>query len=354
MLPQIPSRLIGFNAFGLCYDSQLGKAANDSRNFFEYLRGEHYPFNLVKVVCFMNSTLEVQPNRAVPLYKADKTINPAFLSNLLTLVNKAAEQNFTVQVCLFHYHAIQKRIYAPENMPFDLDYANEINTVRTRLRRFFTPTVGDPYKQRQKELVAAIGQKLKGKTNVLWELCNEVRMDGQPSASDQEQVADNWNLVSWLNQMETALKQAAGNDIHVATSTGTLSRNEKITCTNVPSTYFDFHFGQWHDAEGTYRHTIDYAKARAAQYNPDNPLVLNDDGASSVDHPTAPDWQKRSEGNVKNWAGTAFQRGLGYTTKTSYPSKEPWGIPQMRAVKFANDVNPLTAAVEAAEAKAAG
>ena len=351
MLPQIPSRLIGFNAFGLCYDSQLGKTATDPRNFFEYLRAEGYPFNMVKVVCFMNSTLEVQPNRAIPLYKTDKTINPAFLNNLLTLVNKAAEQNFLVQVCLFHYHAVQKKIYAPENMPFDLDYTNEADTVRNRLRRFFTPTLGDPYKPLQKQLVAAVGQKLKNKPNVIWELCNEVRMDGKPSASQAEQVGDNWNLVSWLNQMENTLKANAGDDIHVCTSTGTLSHNEKITCTNVPSTYFDFHMGQWHDTEGTYRHTIQYARDRATQYNPNNyALICNDDGASSVDHPTAPDWQKRTEGNVKNWAGTAFQMGLGYTTKTSYPSKEPWGIPQMRAVKFANNANPETAQAEAKSA----
>ena len=227
--------------------------------------------------------------------------------------------------------------------------------LRNRLRVLFTPTANDPNKVLQKQLITAVGQKLKNKPNILWELCNEVRMDGSltPANTPPTQVQDNWNLVTWLQQTETALKQVVGNDIHVCTSTGVLTQNEKITCENVPSTYFDFHFGQWNE-DGNYRQFIKYAKQRAAAYAPGHRLICNDDGAKEVNPDTTThQWFERTEGNLKNWAGTAFEMGLDYMLKATYPAKLPWNLHALRAIKFADDTHPLPSAAPAVDAKTA-
>ncbi len=357
---QLPARLIGFNAFGLASDNKLGATNSDPRNFFQYLKGEGYPFNLVKVVIFSNGLSEVNADRHIPLYRADKTINPAFLDNLAKLADEAHNKKFLVQVCLFHYQAIQDEGQAPVNNPFGLTpYEAGGVAMRKRLRDFFTPTAVDPFKALQKQLITAVGQKLKNKPNILWELCNEVRMGGAltPANTPPTQVQDNWNLATWMQQTETALKQVVGSDIHVCTSSGTLTENEKITCENVPSTYFDFHFDQWNEG-GSYRQFIKYAKERAAAYAPGHRLTCNDDGAKEVDQDaTVHQWFERTEGNLKNWAGTAFEMGLDYMLKATYPAKLPWNLPALRAIKFANDTHPLPAsapAAPAADAKTAG
>ncbi|HEV7646289.1 MAG TPA: hypothetical protein VGO50_20310 [Pyrinomonadaceae bacterium] len=353
---QLPARLIGFNAFGLASDNRLGATNSDKRNFFQYLDEENYPFNLVKVVIFSNGLNEVTPDRFVPLYQQDKTINQAFLENLSTLADEAHKKNFLVQVCLFHYHAIQDQGQAPPHNPFGINYEAGGVALRKRLRDFFTPAGGDPNKTLQKQLITAVGNKLKKKPNIIWELCNEVRMDGAlvPANTPPTQVQDNWNLTTWMQQTENFLKQTVGSDIHVCTSSGTLAQNEKITCENVPTTHFDFHFGQWNE-DGNYRQFIKYAKERAAAYAPGHLLVCNDDGAKEVNENTPThEWFERTEGNLKNWAGTAFEMGLGYMLKATYPAKLPWNLHAMRAIKFAHETHPLFVPTAAAEAKTAG
>lgn len=322
MPTQVPRRLIGYGAYNLCFDSQLGKSATDQRNFFDVLKGDGWPVNLVKVICFRKSIIEGLPlGRAISLYKPDRTINTAFLDNLVSLVDYAAGKGFWVQVCIFHYHAVKDPNESPENIPGELQ-PNFSAPLCSRLQTFFTAS-NNNVTHKQKELVAQLGQRLAGRSNVIWELANEVRMDGQGCTD-----ADNRNLVAWLSHMRDALIQNAGPDIHVGTSTGIT--NEQVTGRNLPVTFFDFHSGQW-SATGDYRFGIRTAQERAVSYNADAFLIINDDGV--------PDAQ-RNEANITNWAGTAFQRGLHYATKSPYPPGQPFSIHALNGLKHANDLNP--------------
>ncbi|HEX3126303.1 MAG TPA: hypothetical protein VH394_03140 [Thermoanaerobaculia bacterium] len=319
---QVPRRLIGYGAYNLCFDSQLGKSATDSRNFFDVLKGDGWPVNLVKVICFRKSTIEGLPlSRAISLYKPDRTINPLFLDNLVKLVDYAAGKDFWVQVCIFHYHAVKDPNESPENIPGELQ-PNFNTSLCDRLKKFFTASSNN-ITQKQKELVAQLGQRLAGRPNVIWELANEVRMDGTGCTS-----ADNSNLVAWLSHMRDALINNTGPDIHVGTSTGI--DNEQVTGRNLPATFFDFHSGQW-SALGDYSFGIRTSKERAASYNSSAFLIINDDGV--------PDAQ-RTGANITNWATAAFQRGLHYATKSTYPPGQAFSTHTLNALKLSNNNTP--------------
>jgi hypothetical protein len=322
MPTQVPRRLIGYGAYNLCFDSQLGKTSSDPRNFFDVLSGGGWPVNLVKVICFRKSVIEGLPlDRAVSLYRPDRTINPAFLDNLVKLVDYAATKKFFVQVCIFHYHAVKDPNESPENIPGELQ-PNFSAPLCSRLQTFFTAS-SNAVTHKQKELVGQLGQRLAGRWNVIWELANEVRMDGAGCTDE-----DNRNLVAWLSHMRDALTQSAGSDINVGTSTGIA--NEQVTGRNLPVTFFDFHSGQW-SATGDYRFGIRTAKERAASYNPGAFLIINDDGVHD---------EQRTEANITNWAGTAFQRGLHYASKATYPPGQAFSTHTLNALKHANDLNP--------------
>jgi hypothetical protein len=140
--------------------------------------------------------------------------------------------------------------------------------------------------------------------------------------------ADNSNLVAWLSHMRDALINSAGPDIHVGTSTGI--DNEQVTGRNLPVTFFDFHSGQW-AALGDYSFGIRTSKEHAASYNNSAFLIINDDGV--------PDTQ-RTGANITNWATAAFQRGLHYATKSTYPPGQAFSTHALNALKLSNANTP--------------
>lgn len=354
MPPTIPRRLIGYGAYNLCFDTLLGRRTNDPRepNLFQRMRAEGWPVNLVKVIVFRNAGIEgltpqAFPGRRVTLYDSNREINEAFLVNLAALVDAAAavSPKFYVQVCIHHYHAVKYLEEQPENAPLVLQ-PNFGDFLVHRLRKFFSPSL-DARSHAQKQLVAALGQTLKGKTNVLWELANEVRIDGHHEAGeDAEAHNDNSNLVGWLSQMRQALIDNTGPDIHVTTSTGYYMQqntgeilNEQVTMRHLPVTFFDFHSGQWDfPFEGNpprqvedYQFGIRTSKERAAAYNPNAFLIINDDGLHD-DHRTAP--------NIGQWSLAAFQRGLHYSTKSPYPPAKDLSSQVLQALKTSNNSVP--------------
>jgi hypothetical protein len=354
MLPALPRRLIGYGAYNLCFDNMLGRPANQPNgpDFFHALRQRAPCVNLVKVIVYRNAGIEGLnhfPDRREPLYTGDREINDYFLNNLRTLVDTAAGFNpkFWVQVCIFSYHsvaALTRDLNAPsgydpippeqpENVPRELvvppppppppgkkpTMPNPIDNARW----FFNPT-GDARLHAQKQLVAVLGQTLRGCTNVIWELANELRISNQPGFD-----VDDRATVLWLNQMRDALRSNAGPDIHITTSTGI--NNETTLLRGVPLTVFDFHSGQWEVADH-YTTGIPHAIQRAASYNPAGAVIINDDGITG-----GATGIPRNQPNVTAWAKTAFQNGVHYNTKAPYPPAEDFSAQQIAALTDANN-----------------
>ena len=127
MAPILPRRLIGYGAYGLCFDNRLGQAASNSGpNFFQALK-QRAPFvNLVKVIVYYRSDAEgigAFPHRHLTLYNPDRSINGAFLANLRALVDAAAAPGigFFLQVAIFPYQALERPAdFQPESIPHEL------------------------------------------------------------------------------------------------------------------------------------------------------------------------------------------------------------------------------------------
>jgi hypothetical protein len=333
MPAEFPALIVGFNAFGLCFDELLGvrpdsEDADYKMNFFEYLKTKGYPFNWVKVVCFYKETAEVSDTptvkRVVKLYKPNGSINDKFLQNLVDLVKEADLWGFKVQVCLFSYQAVNEPAsYAPNPMPVDYNKVYNLGDPEDRLKTFFSPAASKVL-TKQKELVKEIASRLKDKPNVFWELCNEAHMIKENSEADRK------NLIKWMNEIRTALLSALGNQASQAklcTSTGTKTQNEDEVAKALPVNFYDFHLLQWNKSDGgKYLQLINAAKRRAGTYPPPGaPLIINDDGG--VDLPTSkPEnkWRERNAANIQKWAAAAFGRGLGYMTKLPYPAEKNW------------------------------
>lgn len=338
-LVPLPYRLTGYGAYNLCFDKYLGRKAPDTTapDFFQAIRAKGFgKINLVRVICFRWSQNEFLPaDRAIPLYTrttSGSVINPAFLNNLVTLVSRAAHFGFWVEVCIFHQHAIatpdgNPRRELPENLPPEL--MPQGSTPCARLRNFFNPHPANPDQlARQKELVTTIVTKLKDYTNVLYELGNELRLEGSDSSGNCS-VANNCALAGWLNIMGRQAMNVLGQTNSIGTSTGCYAVPPTPTCNEVtifnsdPAIaqpcpkyfspgYFDFHHGQWYSATHL-AESMKAAKARADHYKGRaTPLILNDDGARNL----------RTAANVELWARTAF--GLGPDVRLHYMSKQPY------------------------------
>ncbi len=315
----LPKRFICYGAYNLANDRELGAiGGSDTRNFFQYLSDGGWPINLVRVWVFRNATIETLPSaRAIRLYRSDYTVNPNYLENLEKVVDEAALKKFWVQVSLFPYHAIADIDECPENIPPELQ-PNFGASVCSRLKTFFQPSQ-NATTHKQKELINAVGTRLKSKSNVLWEIGNELRMDTAGCVA-----VDNRNLAAWVGIMKDALVSVVGSSALITTSTGKLNTSEAVILNNVPFSFFDFHAGQWGVEPGDLQENILDAKRRAAGYNPNAFLIINDDGIRNVD-----------PGLIGTWASKAFSLGLHYATKAPYPP-QPWAIPTLNQLKIAN------------------
>ncbi|HMF58278.1 MAG TPA: hypothetical protein VK619_18185 [Pyrinomonadaceae bacterium] len=353
MTVPLPSRLVGYGAYNLCFDKWLGRRQSNSSDtdFFTTIRNYHYNrINLVKVICFRHHLAEnLDPARAVPLYihrsapppYPQIVINPAFLDNLDDLVVSAAQHNFWVQVCIFHYHAIATPDGAPnvagakrelpDPLPPELDQDRNLSPC-ARLKNFFNPRPANPEQlARQKELVHTIVDRLQYASNVIYEIGNELRTDGQGCMPN-----DNCALAEWLNIMGNQIIQVTGypNMPFIGTSTGTQdgapnstpqsSNEEEVfqTCAKHFSPgFFDFHFGQWYSTNmGA---SLDSAISRSSMYKGRlTPLIINDDGAKTPKpNPSQADKLiMRLPENVEAWARAAFGKHLHYASKETYPN----------------------------------
>ncbi|HKP86009.1 MAG TPA: hypothetical protein VJZ26_07935 [Blastocatellia bacterium] len=333
----IPSRLIGYGAYNLCFDRWLGKPPSGGPIFFAAIRNGGWPVNLVKVICFRNSGIEGLPEtRRVTLYDNRKAINTAFIDNLNNLVDQARQFNFSVQVCLFHFHAITAPAETPENVPDVLNPANLGTNNYQKLTSFFN--ISDQARlNEQIRFVRAIGDRLRGYNNVLWELANEVRIQGGTPAQN---ATGNCGLVAWLKRMRTELiTSLQGRPFVITTSTGI--DNERVTfspsrpvdgCNEsaLPAEYFDFHAGQW-GAVDNFATGIANAKARVAGYNRNAFLIVNDDGVNNTMR-TA-DW-------VKARAKEAFRQRVHYASKQEYPPGVPLDTLTLDKLREANNEQP--------------
>lgn len=247
-------------------------------------------------------------------------VNKAFLTNLVDLVTSAEKLGFWVQVSIFHYHAIAtpnggntKVPEVPELLPVLLQPAGA--TALERLKNFFNPTPAKPEQLvRQLELVEAIVSHLKGRPKVIYEIGNELRIDGKGSTND-----DNFRLAEWMNIVKNKILSVDSGAL-VGTSTGNqgddAGANEEEIFRDAPHilvpNYFDFHSMEWIDNETTPR--IMAAARRAKNYlgiKTTPPLIINDDGLHDAN---------RTAANIQQWATDAFGRGLHYSTKGTYPN----------------------------------
>lgn len=335
MAQPLPRRLVGYGAYNLCFDKLLGRRQHATDpDFFKTIRHELKlgKINLVRVICFRNSQKEDLPaNRAIPLFARTPTtpsqivVNPAFLQNLEDLVESAQESNFWVQVSIFHYHAIATpdgnpqpgqplKPEVPELLPPVLIPNREVSACQ-RLKTFFHPSPAAPAQlARQKQLVAAIVGRLKGRPKVIYEIGNELRMANGCTAADTCQLAE------WMNVIKTEILRVDPT-AHVGTSTGKqgpgVSDNEEEifrTCAMklVPN-YFDFHSGEWVSDDLTDLQ-ITEAVQRAKTYlgiTTVPPLIIDDDGVRDAN---------RTLGRVDTWSRAAFGQGLHYATKQTYPN----------------------------------
>ena len=336
MAEPLPRRLVGYGAYNLCFDKMLGRRQNATDpDFFKTIRQQLRlgKINLVRVICFRHSQKEDLPaNRAIPLYAKTPTtpsqivVNPAFLQNLEALVESAQQSNFWVQVSIFHYHAIatpdgrpvpgeRPKPEVPELLPLALRPDRSVGACQ-RLKTFFNPNPAKPAQlSRQKQLVAAIVGRLKGRPKVIYEIGNELRMDTAGCTA-----ADNCQLAEWMNVIKTEILRVDP-AAHVGTSTGKQGplagdNEEEIfrTCAKrlVPS-YFDFHSGEWLAADLTTLR-INEAVRRAKAYlgiTTVPPLIIDDDGVRD---------SNRTLANIQKWSTAAFGQGLHYATKQTYPN----------------------------------
>jgi len=356
------TRLIGYGAYNLCFDRDLGP--NQGKDFFQFIRDGGWPVNLMKIICFRRATLEGLPAlpdpRTIPLYTPTGAINQLFLQNVQKLVARARTLGFTVQICLFHYHAIA-RDEAPENMPAVLRKPANAS-VCDYMKYFFNP--GSAVLTEQLKLVTALVNQLRftnNLSNVIWEVANELRVDSCGEAGNR---AANCGVVSWINRIAQGIRDTAppGSNPPIITSTGTYTdqptttvknpikgaANESITynrhrpadgCSNpqFEPPLFDLHSGQW-EALGT---IAEYGPALKSGihnrfffgYGYQNPsFIINTDGLHDVE---------RTAEAVQSYATEAFRNGHHFATKGWYPPHDPpYDIGQLDALRNANRAFP--------------
>lgn len=345
------TRLIGYGAYNLCFDRDLG-AQGGQPNFFQSLHNGGWPVNLMKIICYRNATQEGLPlgdPRTIQLYRPSGEINGYFLDNLVKLVQTARPLGFTVQICIFSYHSVAKN-EAPNPLPAAL--ARRTNeSACDYFKRFFSLADRDALAEQEK-LVRTLVNQLRVSRNldnhVIWELANELRCDicGNGNANA------NCTLVPWLNHMATIIRDTArGIPTTILTSTGVYfdsnpnqpgAKNEKMTfdktrpadCANPPfvPSLFDLHSGQWSaetpDAELMIRYGV---KSRFVPYGYPNPLfIINTDGIKDT---------SLTNGNIYKWATAAFHAGFHFACKAQYPP-EPYNTAVLDALKAANAAVP--------------
>lgn len=343
MPPALPRRLVGYGAYNLCFDKLHGRITDNPADpdFFASIR-QRAPFvNLVKVIVYRKSGIEgLKASRRLPLYTPAREINDAFVENLRALVDRAASLSpmFFVQVCIFSYHSVADLDELPKEHPNDPPKYNPIPKEQPEnvpyalvppppptviihpidyARWWFSPGT-DARTNAQRDVVARVGEALAGRPNVIWEIGNELRIK-----EDAQALTDHRVLAQWTKQMYDKLVARTGTDINVTCSTGI--SNELVMANNVPLNVYDYHSGQWD--VGRYYTGIPRARQRAAGYNPNAPLIINDDGV--------PRDTPRNRPNVAGWAKTAFQNGLHYSTKASYPPAEDYSQQQIDGLRDA-------------------
>ncbi|HVR41413.1 MAG TPA: hypothetical protein VMU84_20120 [Thermoanaerobaculia bacterium] len=346
------ARLIGYGAYNLCFDRDLG-AQSGQPNFFQSIHNGGWPVNLMKIICYRNATQEGLPlgdPRTIQLYRPSGEINGYFLDNLVKLVQTARPLGFTVQICVFSYHSVA-RDEAPNPLPAVLARGAS-ETKCNYFKRFFS--LSDPgVVAEQEKLVRTLVNQLRVSGNlydhVIWELANEVRCDICGTGN----AGANCTLVPWLNHMATIIRDTArGIPTTILTSTGVYfdsnpnqpgAKNEKMTfdknrpadgCANpalVPD-LFDLHSGQWDAGKITAGDMIrNGVKMRFQPYGYPNPMfIINTDGI---------DDSLLTKANISFWAKAAFQTGYHFACKAQYPP-EPYNTAVLDALKAANAAVP--------------
>lgn len=354
-----PQRFIGYGAYNLAFDNKLG--LKDGETFLQYVKRKAPAVNLVKVICFRRATAEgllpatydangVPNGRTQPLFKKDMTINEGFLNNLLSLVQKAKPLGIWVQVCIFHEHAIKAdsngNFEEPENVPPILDPKRMGQNNCERLTNFFN--IVDPNRLKQQaDLARIIAGKLRMETNVLFEIVNEVRIQG---CSADANSAGDCKTVPWLNAISEAMLSAIFWDFLPDGTSGIRTNEEIFFSLKRPAngcseqrfqpTFFDFHAGQWGASEtnDNYIAAMESAKNRVlTNYMPMGStkafLIINDDG---MDWDQETPQQKIDHARlIKKWATLAFQKGLHYSSKQQYPPGQPWDDDALGALQQA-------------------
>jgi len=348
------ARLIGYGAYNLCFDRDLG--ASQGKNFFQFLHDGGWPVNLVKVICYRKASQEGLPPvpnpRTIPVYTSAGVVNPAFLANLANLVSQARDKQFTVQLCIFSYHSVA-RAEAPEFLPEVLKQRAGTDKC-SYLRYFFNPDPNGAVLIEQKKLVRAIVGHLKATgnlSNVIWEIANEMRVD---LCTRVNNLAANCSLTAWFNAIAQTIRTEIGAGAPVIfTSTGqytdvprdvpdgganeavTFQKTRPVGDCNTPAfvpSLFDLHSDQW-DYNANYGNALySVIRQRFAGYGYTNPtFIINTDGMNDAE---------RTPAAIEAWATMAFRAGHSFSTKQTYPPL-PFDIPVLDALKRAHFAPPI-------------
>jgi len=338
-------RIIGYGAYNLCFDKLWGKGPNDSGpDFFQFIRNGKWPINAVKVICFRKSMIEgLPPRRAIPLFNSQKKLNPDFLTNLDQMVGRAADLGFWVQICIFSFQSVAlssdpSKWEFPENVPAELDPTKLGTNNCDRLRKFFGTKDETTFKA-TKMLAAQIAWAVRWRTNIIWEMGNEVRIQGCDANTAKDATCD---IVAWYDAMWDRVFGLIEPDQAPHTMSTGVENEQVLWTTQRPfngcanETYgadpYDFHADQWNYA-GDYAAGMDAAVQRMQNYGSPRELTINDDGAKPDSLRTA---------RLQAWAGAAFQRKLWYLSKQQYPPGQLFDLDALNALKKANDAHPLT------------
>ena len=331
-------RIVGYGAWNLHFDSQLGATtATDNLTFLSYLRALGYlKVNHVKIILFRKSTIEGLPaNRSVPFYKPDGTINQALIDNTKRLVDEATAKGFWVQICIWHHQALTDRAEYPENAPAVLAPDWSIDRTGERLAKYYAPSAGRQAAfAEHRKLFHRIGAEFGGYPNVLFELGNELRVYNFDTDDER-------NLRAWLEMNLNELRSAAPGPIRVCTSTG--KDNEYRMFKQTPGLdvdYYDFHAGQWNMSDkfdNDYPIGIRQSRERVQVYKPGAKLLINDDGLFGGEtFETSATFAQYME----KWATEAFRKGESFITKGYYPPGVAISRPMLDALERAANAVP--------------
>ena len=266
----------GYGGYCLSFEKDL-QHSNLFGRFFNEIAS--YGVNFHRTILFVNENLENNnPANAGNLQRLlldgngqTTSADPHYLTQLDAMVSAAAASGVVVQVCLFMHHSVAGTGGATTPKPVVLT-----GTPAERYKAFYS--TASAFLPMQGNLIDGVVNKLKFHWNVVYEIGNELRVDGSTPGYGEAQ------LKTWIDW--AAARVRASDPGHLITvSTGIANEQDVDTLPHIQ--FCSFHQGQW-------KTNIDAACDRAKNDGGKH-LVIDDDGGT------------RPIGSVQAWSLATWQ-----------------------------------------------